>query len=41
MNPEKNMTDERLLNAVEQDQVQGELWCDARHAFLAALAAKE
>jgi hypothetical protein len=30
-----------LLDAVEQDQVQGELWCDARHAFLAALAAKE
>jgi hypothetical protein len=29
-----------LLDAVEQDQVQGELWCDARHAFLAALAAK-
>jgi len=30
-----------LLDAVEQDQVQGELWCDARHAFLAAIAAKE
>ena len=29
-----------LLDAVEQDQIQGELWCDARLAFLAALAQK-